>query len=93
MEDGRSTEIDEFDDIAFRHDAVIKLEITVSEADRVQILHAIAYLAENAVNLRSTHLAGHDDTEQVERRILHDLFSEAAKRTQRQTHLNTDERE
>ena len=45
------------------------------ETERVQIFHAIADLTEDAVDLRARHAAGHDDTEQIIRRVLHDLQS------------------
>jgi hypothetical protein len=73
MEDGSGAKVDQFNNIRRSHNAVIKFEVSVSEADGVQIFDAIAYLAEYAVDLRSTHLATHDDAEEVKGGILHDL--------------------
>ena len=73
MKHGRGAEIDEFDHVISGHHAVVKLEIPVCEAHAMEIVDAVDNLAENAVNLWSGHLSGHDDAEQIKRRIFHDL--------------------
>ena len=73
MEDGGSAKIDKLDDIIRSHDAIIEFEIAVCQSHFVQILDAIADLPEHTINLWATHLARHDDAEEVVWCILHDL--------------------
>jgi hypothetical protein len=75
MENGSCTKVDELDDVAFCHDAVVKFKISVSEAHFVEVFHTVAYLAEYAIDFWTTHFASHDDREEVERSKLHDLGS------------------
>lgn len=74
VEDSGSAEIDELHDIVRCHDAVVEFKVTVGKTHFVQVLDTIAYLAEYAVNFRAAHLSRHDDTEQIERSVLHDLI-------------------
>ena len=76
MEDGSCSEINQFDDVTVCHDAVIKLEVPMGQTEFMEVLHTVAYLAENAVNLRSRHHSGHDDAKKVIRGIFHDLIRE-----------------
>ena len=73
VEDGGGAKVDELDDVVGRHDAVVELEIAVGEPHLVQVLYAVTDLAEDAIDLGAAHLAGHDDTEEVVRRVLHHL--------------------
>ena len=73
MEHGRRPKVNELDDIVRRHYTVVELDVAVGEPELVQVVNAVAYLAEDAVHLWPTHLAGHDDTEEVVRRVLHHL--------------------
>lgn len=57
VEDGGGAKVDELNDIGRRHNAVIKLEITVCETHLVKILDAIADLTKDAVDFRTAHLA------------------------------------
>jgi len=74
VEDGSSAKVDQFDDIRLGHDAVVEFEVTVRKSDGVEILDAVAYLTEYAVDLWPTHLARHDDAKEIKRRIFHDLI-------------------
>ena len=76
MKDGSCAKVDKFDDVAGCHDTVIKFEITMSETDRVEIVHAFANLAEDAVYFGTAHLLGHDDAKEVIGGILHYLDGE-----------------
>ena len=73
MKDGSCAKIDKLDNVGCCHDAVIKFEIAVSEADRVKVINTFADLAEDAVDLGAAHLLGHDDAKKVIRCILHNL--------------------
>lgn len=73
MEDGRGAKVDEFDDIVRCHDAVVEFEVTMSQAHFVEIFYAVANLTKNAVYLWTTHLAGHDNGEEIKWCKFHDL--------------------
>lgn len=73
MEDGSRAKIDEFDDVAGRHDTVIKFEVTMGKTDGVEVVNAFADLAEDTVDLRTAHLLRHDNTKEVVGSILHHL--------------------
>jgi len=73
MEDSGSTKIDKLNDVIGRHDAVIELEITVSETHLMEILNAIADLTEDTVDFRPTHFTRHNNAEQIKGCILHNL--------------------
>jgi hypothetical protein len=73
VKDGSGTKIDEFDDVLFGHDAVVKFEVTMSETYFVKILYAITNLAKDAIDLWTTHFSCHDDREEVVRSEFHDL--------------------
>lgn len=74
MEDGSCAKIDKFDNVVGGHDTVIKFEVTMGEADRVEVVNAFANLAEDAVDLRTAHLLRHDNTKEVVGSILHHLI-------------------
>ena len=73
VEDGRCAKVDKLDDVIRGHDAVIEFEVAVSEAHLVEILDTVANLAEDAVYFWPTHLARHDDGEEVKGCEFHDL--------------------
>lgn len=73
VEDRRRSKVDKLHDIRGGHDAVVEFQIAVRKPDGVQVFNAIADLAEDAVNLRPTHLARHHNAEEVVRSIFHDL--------------------
>jgi len=73
MEDSGSTKIDKLNDVIGRHDAVIELEITVSETHLMEILNAIADLTEDTVDFRPAHFTRHNNAEQIKGCILHNL--------------------
>jgi hypothetical protein len=73
VKDGGSAKVDELNDIVCGHDAVIELEVTMGKAHFMEILDTIADLTEYTVDFRSTHLSGHDDTEEIKGSVLHDL--------------------
>ena len=74
MKHGRGAKVDEFDNIILGHHTVVQFEIPVREAHPMQVMNAIDDLPENAVNLLSRHLSGHDHAEQIIWSILHDLW-------------------
>jgi hypothetical protein len=57
VEDGGRAKINKLDDVCGGHDAVVELEISMSETHFVEILDAVAYLAEDAVYLWAAHFA------------------------------------
>lgn len=73
VEHRRGAKVDQLHDVVRGHDAVVELQVAVREAQRVQVLDAVADLAEDAVYLGARHAAGHDDAEEVVRRVLHHL--------------------
>ena len=73
MKDSGGAKVDEFDDVVCCHDTVIKFEVTMGEADGVEVVHAFANLTEDTVNLGTAHLLGHDYTEEVIGCIFHYL--------------------
>ena len=75
VENGSCTKVDELDDVALCHDAVVKFEISVSEAHFVEVFYTVAYLAEYAIDFWTTHFTSHDDREEVKGSKLHDLRS------------------
>ena len=74
MKHGRGAEINEFDDIGLGHHAIVQFEIPVCESHPMEVIDTIDNLPENAINFWPGHLSGHDDTEQIKRRIFHDLL-------------------
>ena len=72
--DDCGTKIDELDDVAACEDAVVELEISMCETQRMEIGNTIAYLSKDAKYLWTKHLGGHDDGEEVVWCIFHDLF-------------------
>ena len=73
LEDDGGTEIDQFDSVVACHDTVVEFEIPMSESHVVKVVDTIDDLFEDAVNLGSSHLARHDNREEVEFGVLHDL--------------------
>lgn len=57
VENSRSAKVDELDDVIRGHDAIVKLEVAVSEAHLVEVLNAVANLAEYAVNFWPAHFS------------------------------------
>jgi hypothetical protein len=67
------TKIYELDRVVARHDAVVEFEISMRESHRVKVVDTVDDLLEDAVDLGASHLARHDDREQVEFGVLHDF--------------------
>jgi hypothetical protein len=53
LKDGSCSEINQLDDVVVGHDAIIKFEIPMGQAELVKIFYAVAYLTEDAVNFWS----------------------------------------
>lgn len=74
LEDSSCSEINQLHDVVVGHDAIIKFEIPMGQAELVKVLHAVTYLTEDAVDFWSGHFPRHDDTEKVIWGIFHDLI-------------------
>jgi hypothetical protein len=73
MKDSCGTKVDKLYDVVVCHDAIIEFEVAMSEAHLVEVLYAIAHLAEDTVYFWTTHFSGHDDREEIKRSKLHNL--------------------
>ena len=74
---GGGTKVDELDDTVRCHDTIVELQISMSQTHLVEIVDTVNDLSEDTVDLRSSHLAGHDNREQVVRCVLHNLQESA----------------
>ena len=63
VEYGGCPEIDELHDIIGRHDTIVEFEISVSESHFVEVVDTVDNLAENTVDLWSSHFSRHDHGE------------------------------
>lgn len=73
MEHGCRAKIDELDNIFFRHNTIVQLEITMGQSHAVQVIDTVNNLACDTINFRPGHLARHDNAKEVIRSIFHDL--------------------
>lgn len=78
VKDGRSTKVNQLHDVIGCHDAIIELEIAMSETHLVQVFNTITNLAEYTVYLGPAHLASHDNREKIKRCIFHDLTADVS---------------
>lgn len=73
LENMGTTKINDFHDALVADDNIVELEISVREANTVEISHAIENLQEAAANLLLRHSARHDNGKQIVWAVFHDL--------------------
>lgn len=78
MKNGRSSKVDQFDNVIGSHDAIVQFEVAMCETHSMEIVDRIANLAKYTVDFWTTHAAGHYDAKEVIGGVLHDLWESSA---------------